>query len=396
MTSTLSPADAVRASAAGSYYGLMYLAFATLAYTDEAASSIGNVKADLAALLAKQPPPPPPPGGTPLEGAWSLDWGPAVYDVDENLMYVVSFRETPEASPVLTILAIRGTDTTAGAAAIMGQLFEDVADWTRVNWKRAEGGSWECLPDLDPFDGSLPKIATGTCNGLRHLRGLTQVPASGGPSVTAEAYLQSLLQRDPSLPVIVTGHSLGGCQTTVMALHLAAVLPAGTNLYSHPFAPPTAGNSAFAELYDAQFGNGKGNVWWNTLDLVPSAFAEGNGTTPGSLSYAEGFWQNFTYSENGQTANGPGNVALRATIATLKHTLPEYTQPAAGSIRLNGSVASPAYLATWDATKASPATWESQLLWQHLPPNYYLLMTSQVPGLAPYPYPIPGDLPGGA
>jgi hypothetical protein len=372
-------AQAVRAAAAGRYYGLMYLSFATLAYTDESAKQIEEVVADLRKDVAGLAPPPLPGGDDTRWGTWSLDWGPGLFNVDENLMYVASFRETGNPSPVLTVLAIRGTDTSAGIVDVLGEVFEDVRDWTHVRWSRASSDQrFECLPDLDPFDGSLPKIATGTCEGLQRLRQMTPT-VSGSGSGTAEQYLQSLLAQDPALPIVVTGHSLGACQATVMAMSLSDVLPEGTRILPNPFAPPTAGNAAFAALYDARFP--EGNVWWNTLDLVPNAFAKGNAATPGSLTFAEGLWQDH---------GGPSNAVFADTIKLLIGTLPQYVQPTAGNTPLPGRVATTAFLDDWYAP-TPPSPWVAQLEWQHFTPNYYLLMKKHLPELAPYDF--PGRLP---
>jgi hypothetical protein len=85
-----------------------------------------------------------------------------------------------------------------------------------------------------------------------------------------EEYVAGFVGQNPAAPVIVTGHSLGGCQTTVMALDLAIKNPNAT-IVPNTFAAPTAGNSAFIELYEqkCQFSP----RWFNTLDLVPMAYA---------------------------------------------------------------------------------------------------------------------------
>jgi hypothetical protein len=137
---------------------------------------------------------------------------------------------------------------------------------------------------------------------------MTQVPSGGTAAMSAEQYLASLVHRDPGLPIVVTGHSLGGCQTTVMAMHLAEALPPGTRVLANPYAAPTAGNAAFAVLYDQRFGNGI--VWWNTLDLVPNAFAQGNAATSGNLSWAAGLWQDH---------EGPGDPKMYELLTCPTH-----------------------------------------------------------------------------
>ena len=377
-------AHAVRDAAGGTFYGLMYLAFATLAYTDQASKKIVNVSVDLHKDVAALPPPPIAGGGS-ISGQWSVDWGPGIFNVDQNLMYIASFREAGSMNPVITVLSIRGTDIFAAPAAILGQVFQDTADWLRVKWSRASSdAAHPCEPEINPFDES-PKIASGTCHGLKRLRAMMQVPSGGTSAMPAEQYLETLLQDDPDLPIVVTGHSLGGCQTTVMAMHLADVLPSGTRVLANPYAAPTAGNAGFAALYDQRFGNGNGNVWWNTLDLVPNAFARGSETTPGNLSWAEGLWQDH---------GGPRDEVMHTLIARLQNTLPRYQQPAAGAVTLVGSVATPDFIARWLGDLPNPPrpdSWTAQMLWQHFPPNHYELIEQQIPSVAPYPY--PGKLP---
>lgn len=375
-------AAAVRAAAGTRYYGQMYFALATLAYADESRKKISNVTVNLEKAVAELPSPPVP-SGDKAWGTWSVDWGPALFGVDENLMYVASFRETGQTDPVITVLAIRGTDTEAGLFDVLAQVFEDTRDWLHVSWSRASGnGDLRCLPDLDPFDRSEPKIAAGTCEGLQRLRGLSIAPTAGGAAASAEKYLQSLLARDPALPIVVTGHSLGACQTTVMAMYLAHALPAGTRILPNPYAPPTAGNEAFATLYDQQFA--EGNFWWNTIDLVPNAFAEGSSGTPGNLMFAEGLWQDH---------GGAGNTVFADVMKTLAGTLPQYVQPTTNNVALPGQAASTEFLDAWLESLPNPPTkppnpWEAQLMWQHLTPNYYLLLRN-VPDVAEYPFPGP-------
>ncbi|HYF53568.1 MAG TPA: hypothetical protein VEA41_04865 [Salinarimonas sp.] len=382
-------AKAVRANAGGPYYGLMYLAFATLAYTDQQKNKIINIGKQLPEAVASLPPPPVPGGNAPV-GSWSVDWGPALFKEDQNLMYIASFREKGNPDPVMTVLSIRGTDISAGWEAVLRQFFQDTRDWFQVKWDRAAGEViWQCLEDLVPSD--KPKIAKGTCFGMKRLRDMKVVP-SPRPStekMSALEYLASLQAKDNDLPIVVTGHSLGGCQATVMAAYLADNLPANARILPNPFAPPTAGNSAFAQKYDKRFPDG--NVWWNEYDLVPNAYAKGDAKhpEPGTLAYAKGLWQKV---------GGPGSTLVE-TLTVLRNTLPDYAQPTAGTHQLKGIVAPPSYIVDFFGTmdsdpKCEPDSYKAQLMWQHFPPCYYMQIKKQFGSdVAPYPY--PGKLPNG-
>lgn len=74
--------------------------------------------------------------------------------------------------------------------------------------------------------------------------------------------------------LVVTGHSLGGCQVSVVAAALAAQLPSlGVDRQVFPisFAAPTAGNAAFAGYFHNLCPSSRRIS--NTLDIVPHGWA---------------------------------------------------------------------------------------------------------------------------
>lgn len=81
-----------------------------------------------------------------------------------------------------------------------------------------------------------------------------------------------------STPTIyVTGHSLGGCVASMVALYLATEYYGDTLpvIAAYTFAAPTAGTQAFADCYDLYVTNGTGNTAWrvyNNYDVVPNAW----------------------------------------------------------------------------------------------------------------------------
>ena len=70
--------------------------------------------------------------------------------------------------------------------------------------------------------------------------------------------------------LIVTGHSLGGCLTTVVAPWLKATLPKAPAMLPMTFAAPSAGNAAFARGFNRMFP--ASYRYQNPLDIVPLAY----------------------------------------------------------------------------------------------------------------------------
>jgi len=54
-------------------------------------------------------------------------------------------------------------------------------------------------------------------------------------------------------------------------MYLKSVLRSGTIVSAQPFAPASAGNVAFAEIWDRQIGQ-VSYLWANTLDIVPYGY----------------------------------------------------------------------------------------------------------------------------
>lgn len=255
MASTPVPAAAVPANVAAArkqvqtsdFFALCYLMLANLAYADE--DSAQQAIQQITHLLPTMPVP----QGN-VAGKWDLSWGPqAVMNDNSNLMYGAEFLDSVSGVPVFSAVVIRGTDTQARPSGVIKQLIEDVDAETQVLFPAGnQAGS---------------KIAQGTQVGLNTLTSFTD-----STNRTIEQYVSGFVTQNPGAPVVVTGHSLGGCQTTVMALYLSSKLnlPAGI-VVPNSFAAPTAGNSAFIQLYEQTFPFCP--RWFNTLDLVPMAFA---------------------------------------------------------------------------------------------------------------------------
>lgn len=227
------------------FFALCYLMLCQLAYADE-----DNGQKAVQQITNLLPTMPVPQGG--VQGKWSLAWGPRATSDNSNLMYAAEFSDSASGLPVFSAVVIRGTDTQARPSGIVKQLVEDLDAAEQVVFPvNNQAGS---------------KIAQGTQDGLNVLTGFTD-----SSNRTVEQYVNAFVTQNPGAPVVVTGHSLGGCQTTVMALYLSGKLREGASIVPNSFAAPTAGNQAFIQLYEQTFPFCP--RWFNTLDLVPMAFA---------------------------------------------------------------------------------------------------------------------------
>jgi len=175
-------------------------------------------------------------------GEWRIVWGPV--ETLANLVYVAY----APASNTFAV-AIRGTVPTPGPAQLLN-IYQDLHVAQAVPWPHPDA------PDA--------RIARGTWDGLRAL--LSR--ASNG--VKLDAFLEHAAVAFPGASVVVTGHSLGGCLASVLALHLRHRLP-GVAVAPVTFAAPTAGNAAFAAFFDALFPGAP--RYYNRLDVVPMAWA---------------------------------------------------------------------------------------------------------------------------
>lgn len=189
-------------------------------------------------------------------GSWKCVWGP-VQDSDEsNLVFVAAYFMAAGLPPPFVAVVTRGTDV-------------DVNDWWGILYQ-----IWE---DLDvtsqvplPWAPNNPaRIASGTVDGLNDIKSLL----SGGATLVEflGSYLSAPANENPVL--IATGHSLGGCLTSVIAPWLQTALASKCpNLHVVPatFAAPTAGNAAFAQYFQSSFSYSL--RVFNSLDIAPFAW----------------------------------------------------------------------------------------------------------------------------
>jgi len=222
-------------------FSVAYLQLCEVGYYDPS-----QIVAGVAAL------PPLDPGGS-----WQCVWGPSENSDNANLVFVAAYTMAAGSPPTFAVVVTRGTDTDVNDAwGAVEQIWEDldVAHQAPLPW----------APD------NPARIANGTIDGLNAIESCT----SGGQTLTQflGSYLSAPANGNPVL--VITGHSLGGCLSSVIAPWLKDALASQCpNLHIVPatFAGPTAGDAAFASYFDANFDYSLRYV--NTLDIVPNCWA---------------------------------------------------------------------------------------------------------------------------
>lgn len=369
------------------FFALCHLMLCMLSYTAEAD---GRAAVD---LIAKSLPRMPVPQQGTAPGKWSLGWGPQVTPGNGNLMFAAEFIAVgaDPPAPVFSAVVIRGTDVESKPSGILAQIIEDCRADQQVTFP----------------DGNLAgaKIAAGTMDGLAKLTGLLDPGPDAGKTITE--YVKGFVGRNPGAPIVVTGHSLGGCQATVLALHLGAALlsstpPLKATIVPTTFAAPTAGNPAFVQLYEQTFPYCP--RWFNTLDLVPNAYAS-----------LEGIRQLWSGCE--RPAPLLVKMALKGFELALNAVNAVYAQPGRDSrpvtakCQPEGVSAIPAYMRDQTVreveavlqsaianthgvlglieklTLAAPFDWIEELLYQHLIMTGYWDVVKAARGVAPIPAP---------
>jgi hypothetical protein len=261
-------------------------------------------------------------------GQWQCPW--AAQDADQsNLAFVALYYTDAASAPELAGVMIRGTD------------FGVTDAWGKIEqlWEDLDGSEQAPLP-WAPSDPA--RVAQGTLDGLEIILGLT----SGLQSL--EAYLQALVSEpaNANLALVVTGHSLGGCLTTVFAPGLRDRLkPRNVPIMPVTFAAPTAGNLDFAAYFEREFPHAL--RYSNSLDVIPKAWADLSGL-------------DTIYQPCGTAMPDIVYVGALGFELAMYLTGVAYRQPAATTLR--GTCSSTA------------ANWYDEGLYQHHPATYMHLL----------------------
>jgi len=394
------------------YYGLVFLALASQAYTDE------NKKSSIAqciyiALTAFDPStgtnftPPLPASGLagpsgasvpPLPGNWSLDWGPAISDDNSNVIYIASYRApgpNNQGRPYFFSVVIRGTDTSAGFSGLMTQLAEDLRAFNTVSFADTLANG---VPNPAERDRAIMAgtIANGSAQGFALIANLKSRLNHGGPppgmgkSMNVAEALLALTEpfEAGTMPVVVTGHSLGACQAQIFAAYLGWQLNAAQPMIAHAFAPPTPGFADFVQTYQTWCPTSF--FWHCEYDVVPYAYvtlpAEPGRDKIRGLEWAKAnLWSAYRWPAGAQDQNGNGiggnpcpslPEVLVLLIDGLDPLISEqYARPTIGLMPLTGAIPMPqtviqGMLDNMNETSGDTTSGLTQLMWQHFPPNY--------------------------
>lgn len=176
-----------------------------------------------------------------LTKGWVPTWVP-----EERDGYFAYAAASPAAKG--WVVAVRGTNPGL-TPAFLQNVISDLDVWHAAEWEHEAA--------------SGARIAGGAMEGLRVISSLRD-----GRGETLVEHLARTVPQGATL--VVTGHSLGGCLASVLAMHLRHESRGRFNVRPVTFAAPTAGDQRFAELYAAAFPEAE--RYFNRMDLVPRAW----------------------------------------------------------------------------------------------------------------------------
>src|SRR5215471_2311365 len=179
--------------------------------------------------------------------SWRVVWGPALNADRSNLLYAARNSQTGQLA-----VSIRGSDFSFWLNWI-----EDLAVLRVVPYN-----------EFVPTVGNTAQIAFGTAVGLR------QILRAQDGTESLETFLTAVPE---GTPILITGHSLGGCLASVLAPCVADWRGSASSLAVYTIAAPSPGNAEFAVYYNALFTDPSGHSTafrsFNNLDVVPNAWA---------------------------------------------------------------------------------------------------------------------------
>src|SRR5215472_16588852 len=155
--------------------------------------------------------------------SWQVAWGPALNADRSNLAYTARNSETGQLA-----VSIRGSDFSFWLNWI-----EDLAAIRLVPYYQ-----------FVPTASNTAQIAFGTAVGLRQVLGMQDGTKS----------LETFLTATPEgTPILITGHSLGGCLASALAPCVANWVGSASGLSIYTIAAPSPGNADFAAYYNTLF-----------------------------------------------------------------------------------------------------------------------------------------------
>jgi len=290
-------------------------------------------------------------------GYWQCRWGPALDPELGNLVFVAVYNYGPNLPPVMAATVIRGTDLS---------LYDFWGSLEQI---------WDDMDVLFQSNPTWPTntnvyVANGTLDALKNIQQMTSPVPGISNNISLQGYLTQFL-KDPTNEkplLLVTGHSLGGCLTTVVAPWLQyALKQAGitTPIVPATFAAPTAGNASFAQYFQSCFSYQL--RYHNTLDIAPTAWSD--------LSS----WTNIYTNTCGFTLPDIAWIVVKGWIDAMWAFGVSYAQPFP-NVALKGACQYP-----------PSSDWYAEAYYQHHATNYWILLGGGVlaPELLQSPYVLP-------
>lgn len=210
---------------------------------------------------------------------WQMPWGPFVFSSNPGLNSVVADNTMAlfySPNQKMYVLAIAGTNIDSA----YGWLQEDFNTTTTVLWSDVMGNGFNI-----PSAYANAAISTGSDLGLK---ALLQMDNNGFISALTSSL--NSLTAGSKVSLYVSGHSLGGALSPVMALYLHDLQQLSnnwnangcvTNIYAMPTAGPTPGEANFAAYYSnlcaQKPASGAAIAYtsvYNTLDIVPHSWEQ--------------------------------------------------------------------------------------------------------------------------
>jgi hypothetical protein len=187
--------------------------------------------------------------------------------------------------------------------------------------------------------------------------------------------------------LFVTGHSLGGALVTTVSLYLAQNFLPAKDIYPYTFAAPTAGNQAFATLFDTQFPQAM--CYYNYYDIVPYAWQNLD-----EIYKIKSSLYPFYPNSNSKTISGPGptvanepglSAFIKGIAANTNNN--NYWQPTQQTALNNPNDVTPIFSEPYPAGATTDfQQFEVQVGYQHANTTYLTLLglgDNPLPNVAP-------------
>lgn len=188
---------------------------------------------------------------------WTRYWGPGVIAMESGILPLLNKPDYYVSAASMTIF--QNVSTNTFVVAIQATNPNSLYAWNTLDFSVDQTIPW------NNNDTSQGVISNGTSIGLNLLITLNDLNNNNG--------VQALLKAcNSQTNVVVTGHSLGGALSPVLALFLKNKYQSKfNNVYCLSTAGATPGNYSFAKYYNSQMQNNTVRIW-NYFDVIPHAW----------------------------------------------------------------------------------------------------------------------------